>query len=81
MAVPEPLPEHGLWEVVHSKWLNEVAQSHGQRSPADFPYPLHHYAVVEETFALFEVIASKWTSQRLSDDEMALALERRHDSL
>jgi hypothetical protein len=76
LSVAEQPPERGLWEVVRSKWLNEVAESHGQRSPASFPYPLHHYALVEETIALYEAIASRWTSQRLSDDEIAQALIR-----
>lgn len=75
LPVPQPPPEQGLWEIVHSHWLSAAVESNGQRSPADVLYPLHHFAIVEETVALYEVIASSWTSKRLSAAEAAPFLE------
>lgn len=82
LPVTEQPPERGLWEVAHSQWLKWVVEfTHGVSYSDTFDYPLHHYALVDDVAALYEIIASKWTSQRLSDDEMAQALARPRGSV
>jgi hypothetical protein len=73
-----PLPERvsALWEVTGSRWLEEVAASHGRDLfPRRESLLLHHYAVVDD-ISLYEFAAGGYLSCRLSDEEEAE--ERRH---
>jgi hypothetical protein len=72
----DPSSWRALREIQNSAWMEEVVHAHGQSSVTAWPYSLHHYAVVDETVALYELVASGYTVQRLDENEAAQALQR-----